>query len=86
MERSVSISSQMVERLREVGPALVVMEATGGFEFPTAVVLTAAGTPVAIANPRQVCDLGRSTGQLNRPRKRLGFRTPAECFLQSVAV
>ena len=56
--------AQLVERLREIGPALVVMEATGGFEVPAAAALAAAEIPVVIANPRQVRDFARSTGQL----------------------
>ena len=56
--------AQIVERLRMIGPALVVMEATGGFEVPAAAALAAAEIPVVIANPRQVRDFARSTGQL----------------------
>lgn len=48
--------SELVARLSEVGPALVVMEATGGFEVPVAAALAAAEIPVVIANPRQVRD------------------------------
>ncbi len=56
--------AQLVQQLREVGPALVVMEATGGFEVPAAAALVAAEVPVVIANPRQVRDFAKSTGQL----------------------
>ena len=55
---------QLVERLREVGLELVVMEATGGFEVPAAAALAAAEIPVVISNPRQVREFARSTGQL----------------------
>src|SRR4029077_16340720 len=34
-------------------PRLIVMEATGGHEYAAAVILSKAGLPVAIANPRQ---------------------------------
>ena len=65
---SVSNSSdgiaELVERLREIGPVLVVMEATGGFEVPAAAALAAAEIPIVIANPRQVRDFAKSTGQL----------------------
>jgi transposase len=54
----------LVEQLREVRPSLVVMEATGGFEVPAAAALAAAEIPVVIANPRQVRDFAKSTGQL----------------------
>lgn len=55
---------ELVEVLREVSPALVVMEATGGFEVPAAAALAAADVPVVVANPRQVRDFAKSTGQL----------------------
>jgi transposase len=55
---------ELVDALREASPALVVMEATGGFEVPAAVALTAADVPVVVANPRQVRDFAKSTGQL----------------------
>ena len=54
--------AQLVQRLREVGPTLVVMEATGGFEVAAAAALAAAEIPVVIANPRQVRDFAKSTG------------------------
>ncbi len=54
----------LVERLRVLAPSLVVMEATGGFEVPVAAALAAAEIPVVIANPRQVRDFAKATGQL----------------------
>jgi transposase len=54
----------LVARLGPVAPALVVAEATGGFERAAIAALVAAGLPVVIANPRQVRDFARSTGQL----------------------
>jgi transposase len=45
-------------------PALVVMEATGGYEAPIAAALASAGVPVAIVNPRQARDFARATGKL----------------------
>ena len=56
--------AQFVQRLGEIGPELVVMEATGGFEVPAAAALAAAEIQVVIANPRQVRDFARATGQL----------------------
>jgi transposase len=50
--------------LEEAPPALVVLEATGGFERPLAAALAAAGMPVAVVNPRQVRDFARATGRL----------------------
>jgi transposase len=54
----------IVERLRELAPALVVLEATGGFEMPLAAALALAGLPCAIVNPRQVRDFAKACGQL----------------------
>jgi transposase len=55
---------KLVEVLAAMSPALVVLEATGGFEVPTAAALAAAGIPIVVANPRQVRDFAKSTGQL----------------------
>jgi hypothetical protein len=54
----------LVEQLRAIEPVLVVMEATGGFEVAAAAALAAADLAVVIANPRQVRDFAKSTGQL----------------------
>ena len=56
--------TQLVQRLDERPPTLVVLEATGGFEVAAAAALAAAEIPVVIANPRQVRDFAKSTGQL----------------------
>lgn len=56
----------LVKELARLSPALVVVEATGGFEMPVAAALAAAGVPVVIANPRQTRDFARSTGQLSK--------------------
>jgi len=55
---------RLVERLRPLGPVLVVLEATGGYEVPVAAALGSAGLPVAVVNPRQIRDFARATGQL----------------------
>ena len=52
------------ERLRALGPTLIVCEATGGLEQPLVVALAAAHLPVVVVNPRQVRDFARATGQL----------------------
>ena len=54
----------LLERLRPQSPALVVCEATGGFERAAIAMLAAAGLPVVVANPRQIRDFARATGQL----------------------
>src|SRR5215211_2983123 len=54
----------VVALLLPVPPALIVLEATGGFEAPLAAALASAGLRVAVVNPRQVRDFARATGQL----------------------
>jgi transposase len=49
---------------RCINPALIVLEATGGFETIVAAGLAAAGLPVAVVNPRQIRDFARATGRL----------------------
>ncbi len=59
----------LVERLQGLSPALVVLEATGGYEVPVAAALGAADLPVAVVNPRQVRDFARATGKLAKTDK-----------------
>ncbi len=54
----------LVTRLHELQPALVVLEATGGYERPVSAALSAAGLPVAVVNPRQARDFAKATGKL----------------------
>jgi transposase len=54
----------VVRRLRLLAPAVIVLEATGGYERAVVAALAAAGLPVVVANPRQVRDFARATGQL----------------------
>jgi len=54
----------LLTRLQSLRPALVVLEATGGWEHAVVAALAAAGVPVVVANPRQVRDFARATGQL----------------------
>jgi transposase len=53
-----------VDRLCALAPSLIVLEATGGYETPLVAALAAAGLPVVVANPRQVRDFAKATGQL----------------------
>lgn len=55
---------QVVSRLKEVSPALIVIEATGGLEVRSATELASKGLPVAVINPRQARDFAKATGQL----------------------
>ncbi len=54
----------LVARVGALQPALVVLEATGGYQQAVAAALAAAGLPVAVVNPRQVRDFARATGRL----------------------
>ncbi len=53
----------LVDRLRALTPALIVLEATGGLELPLTGAL-AVGLPVVVVNPRQVRDVAKATGKL----------------------
>lgn len=55
---------ELVPRLLALAPALVVLEATGGFESATVTALAQAGLPVVVANPRQVRDFAKALGRL----------------------
>jgi transposase len=54
----------LLQRLRQYHPVLVILEATGGYERAAVAALAAARFPLVVANPRQVRDFGRATGQL----------------------
>jgi transposase len=56
--------ARLVAILVPLKPALVVLEATGGYQAPLAAALAEAGVPVAVVNPRQVRDFAKSTGAL----------------------
>lgn len=55
---------QLVGRLEEASPTLIVIEATGGLEVRIATELASKGLPVAVINPRQARDFAKATGQL----------------------
>jgi transposase len=54
----------LVERLRALSPARIVLEATGGLEMSVLAALSVPGLPVAVVNPRQVRDFARAKGLL----------------------
>ena len=54
----------VVDRVRAARPALIVLEATGGYEIPVAAALAQAGLPMAVVNPRSVRAFAKATGQL----------------------
>jgi transposase len=59
MPNEASGITEVVQRLAQLHPKLVVLEATGGLQMPLA-----AGLPLAMVNPRQVRDFARATGRL----------------------
>lgn len=54
----------LTTRLTAQAPALIVLEATGGYEAAVAAALTVAGLGVAVVNPRQVRDFAKALGRL----------------------
>ena len=53
-----------VGRVRALTPTLIALEATGGYETALVAVLATAALPLVVANPRQVRDFAKATGQL----------------------
>src|SRR5215204_3501470 len=49
----------LATRLGDAAPELVVLEATGGYEWAAVAALAAAGLPVVVVNPRQVREFAR---------------------------
>ena len=55
---------ELVSQMEDLGPALVLLEASGGLELPLVAALAAAALPVVVVNRRQVRDFARATGKL----------------------
>jgi transposase len=55
---------RLVARLRELGPALIVLEATGGLERDLVAALAGATLPVVVINPRRVRAFAQAEGCL----------------------
>ena len=53
----------LLARLAKERPALVILEATGGFERPVAAALAAAGLPIAVVREREKRAAGGTTGR-----------------------
>lgn len=56
--------AELVAWLKPLEPALVVLEATGGYQAPVVAALSVARLTAAVVNPRQVRDFARATGRL----------------------
>lgn len=69
VENSLEGIEELVKKLVKFAPALIVLEATGGYEMAAAATLAGAGLPVAVVNPRQVRDFAKSLGRLAKTDK-----------------
>jgi transposase len=54
---------ELVERLEALAPALIAVEATGGFETVVAAALAGAGLPVVVVNPAQLRHYAQALGK-----------------------
>jgi transposase len=63
VERKAAGLDSMVERLRQLAPHLVALEATGGFETVVAAALSAAGLPLVVVNPAQIRSFAKAVGK-----------------------
>jgi transposase len=68
-ENSGSGIKECVKVCLKVKPELVVMEATGGYEYSVAAKLCAQGLPVAVVNPRRIRDFARAIGRTAKTDK-----------------
>ena len=66
MENSARGIAALVERLAGLAPALIVLEASGGYQTALVGELAAAELAVAVVNPRQVREFARATGRLEK--------------------
>jgi transposase len=65
LERHATGLDTFIEKLQAMESALIVLEATGGFEITVAAALAMAVLPVVVMNPRQIRDFARATGRLD---------------------
>lgn len=56
--------AELTNRLRDMKPTLIVIEATGGIQTSLVVALAEAKLPVAVINPRHVRDFSKAIGRL----------------------
>jgi transposase len=62
--------AEFLIQLRQLKPPLIVLEATGGWQFAWVATLAVAKLPFAVVNPRQVRDFAKATGQLAKTDER----------------
>ena len=61
--------ASLLQRLAELHPQLVLLEATGGYETALVCALTHAELPVVVMNPRGIRDFARALGKLAKTDK-----------------
>jgi transposase len=71
----------LAKELASIGPELIVLEATGGYEITVLAALTIARLPVAVVNPRNVRDFAKASGRLAKTDK-----LDARCIAHFAAV
>lgn len=64
LSRDAAGLDELIARLLPLQPALIVLEATGGYENVVLASLAGAGLPVLAVNPRQIRDFARACGRL----------------------
>ncbi len=55
---------ELISSMKNLNPAMVLLEASGGLELRLVSALAVASVPVVVVNPRQVRDFARATGKL----------------------
>jgi transposase len=55
--------ARLLRRLQKLNPQLIVLEATGGYEFLLVAALAGEDLPVAVVNPHQVREFARAAGR-----------------------
>lgn len=63
VDRNAKGLEALATRLTALGPLIIALEATGGFETVVTATLAAAGLPVAVVNPSQVRSFAKALGQ-----------------------
>jgi transposase len=65
--------NETAEKIRDIHPHLVVMEAHGGVELPVAGTLASLGLPFALVSPRSIKDFTRAIGGMRQDRSQAGL-------------
>src|SRR3990167_2515439 len=65
---------KLTVKLKLFSPALIAMEATGGYEKLVSKTLTRSQLPTAVVNPRRVRDFAKAKGILDTMKKRKNYR------------